>query len=155
MICFFFVADYTTTDYFPNTSETTSRFSQNLQHQQLPQTTQHHSSRISSNGVNSVDNSLYAGNMSKFFDFHKNQQQQQTQQQQFLLNGHSNGIHNAGDHLNMGNGSENNRLGSQFIDHTSNGKLFSKLSLYSILCTFVSRRLTWITPAQTKDRKQI
>lgn len=71
---------------------------------------------------------VYAGNMSKFFDFHKNQQQQmqQTQQQQFLLNGHSGGQqqpqHPTGnDHMNMASLLENNRLGSQFLDH-SNGK---------------------------------
>lgn len=90
---------------------------------------------------------VYAGNMSKFFDFHKNQQQQQqqNQQQQFLLNGHTNSIgsgpqqqqqHNVGgnDHMNMASLLENNRLNSQFLEHSNSGKF--KLNHLLILCTF-------------------
>lgn len=58
----------------------------------------------------------YTGNMSKFFDFHKNQQQQQQQQNnQFLLNGHQ----SLAEQINMANLLDNNRLNSNFVDHQS------------------------------------
>ena len=61
---------------------------------------------------------VYAGNMSKFFDFHKNQQQNQQQQsqQQFMMNGHSNALNEH--ELNMSNMMDN-RVNSNFGDHSS------------------------------------
>lgn len=115
-------------DYF-HSPPANERFSQILHqhmqqnHQQQPH--QHQSRQQPNNLPGDSFSHVYAGNMSKFFDFHKNQQQQlqQTQQQQFLLNGHSSGSqHSAGnDHMNMASLLDNNRLGSQFLDH-SNGK---------------------------------
>lgn len=77
-----------------------------LQQQQLHQP--NHSEHI-------LGNNLFGTNMSKFFDFHKNQQQQQIQQQ-FMLNGGSIGNANNApfnDHLRLNSLLENNRINSQ------------------------------------------
>ncbi|XP_055539351.1 uncharacterized protein DDB_G0283357 isoform X2 [Wyeomyia smithii] len=115
-----FNGDYA--DYFHNTNELNSRLlsqqqyaHQRLQQQQQPQHTDM--------------NHIYAGNMSKFFDFHKNQQQQAAQHQQqqnqpFLLNGHSSLT--APDPMNIAGILENSRLSSHFLEQHSNGLLGSQ-----------------------------
>ncbi|XP_055853582.1 putative uncharacterized protein DDB_G0271606 isoform X2 [Episyrphus balteatus] len=64
-----------------------------------------------------LSNNLFGTNMSRFFDFHKNQQQQQ-QLHQFVVNGHGNNGQ-LNDHARMASLLENNRINSQFLDHTN------------------------------------
>ncbi|XP_055908925.1 putative uncharacterized protein DDB_G0271606 isoform X2 [Eupeodes corollae] len=64
-----------------------------------------------------LSNNLFGTNMSRFFDFHKNQQQQQ-QLHQFVVNGHGNNSQ-INDHARMASLLENNRINSQFLDHTN------------------------------------
>lgn len=98
--------------------------------QQQQQFNQHHP-RHQQQNASAADSfsHVYAGNMSKFFDFHKNQQQQQqqTQQQQFMQNASGNGGQTQPpphpDAMSMASLLDNSRMNSQFIDHTSNGKL--------------------------------
>lgn len=112
----FITGDYS--DYFHNTNELNSRLlsqqHQQQAHQRLQQQQQQQHSELSH---------IYAGNMSKFFDFHKNQQQQAAQQQNppFLHNGHSS-LSAAADPMNIANLLENSRLNSHFLDQHSNGK---------------------------------
>ncbi|XP_055634687.1 uncharacterized protein DDB_G0283357 isoform X2 [Toxorhynchites rutilus septentrionalis] len=122
-----FNGDYS--DYFHNTNELNSRLlsqqqqqaHQRLQQQQQQQQQQQHSDL----------NHIYAGNMSKFFDFHKNQQQQAAQQQQqqqnqqLLLNGHS--TLPIPDPFNISSLLENSRLNSHFLEQHTNGLLGSQL----------------------------
>uniref|UniRef100_A0A1L8DI73 CCR4-NOT transcription complex subunit 4 n=1 Tax=Nyssomyia neivai TaxID=330878 RepID=A0A1L8DI73_9DIPT len=93
-------------DYFHCPNEITRQLLQ----QQQQSRTQHNN--LHSGGDNM--NHMYTGNMSKFFDFHKNQQSQQ-QQQQFMMNGHSQNGPSV-DQLNIANLMENNRLNSQFLE---------------------------------------
>lgn len=125
LIFFFYIITDHTGDFFHNNSDS-NRFSQII-HQQLQQQQQqppaaHLPPRLQNN-PHSPDNlnQIYTGNMSKFFDFHKNQQQQN--QHQLLLN-----VQHSNDHLNMVSNSllDNNRINSQYLEHTNNsGKFFS------------------------------
>lgn len=101
--------------------------------QQTPQFNQHNHPRHQQQNASAADSfsHVYAGNMSKFFDFHKNQQQQQqqTQQQQFLQNANVLGGQSQQtphpDPLSMSSLLENSRMNSQFLDHTANGRIFA------------------------------
>ncbi|XP_059618238.1 uncharacterized protein DDB_G0283357 [Phlebotomus argentipes] len=89
---------------------------------------QHQQSRTQHNNLHSGSenmNHMYTGNMSKFFDFHKNQQ---NQQQQFMMNGHSTNGPSV-DQLNMANLMETNKLNPQFLEQ--HGHLVSQLSKQS------------------------
>lgn len=64
----------------------------------------------------------HPNNMSKFFDFHKNQQQQQ-QSQQFMMNGHNTQQNPQTDQLNMANLLDSHhRMNPNFVEQ-SNGLL--------------------------------
>lgn len=115
-------------DYFNGTNDP-SRFNQLPQQQQQHLQHQRSQPQQSQNNLHSSDSlsQMYANNLSKFFDFHKNQQQQQQQQQyqqqqQQLF---------FPDQLNMSNLIDQSRLmevrrlNSQYMDqqNTQNGML--------------------------------
>ncbi|XP_055712831.1 putative mediator of RNA polymerase II transcription subunit 26 isoform X2 [Phlebotomus papatasi] len=104
-----------------------------LQHQQHSRT-QHNNLHSGNENMNH----MYTGNMSKFFDFHKNQQNQQ--QQQYMMNGHSTNGPSV-DQLNMANLVENNRLNSQFMEQ--HGHLVSQLPKQS-----------WLNKMDTQQQQQ-
>ncbi|XP_058817978.1 uncharacterized protein DDB_G0283357 isoform X2 [Topomyia yanbarensis] len=118
-----FNGDYA--DYFHNTNELNSRLLSQQQNQHAHQRLQHHQQHTDMNHI-------YAGNMSKFFDFHKNQQQQQQaaqhqqqqQNQQFLLNGHTPLA--VPDPMNIAGLIENSRLSNHFLEQHTNGLLGSQ-----------------------------
>lgn len=131
-------------DYFHNTNELNSRLlsqQQQQAHQRLQQQQQQQQQHTDMSHI-------YAGNMSKFFDFHKSQQQAAQQQQQsqppagagpqppFLQhNGHS--ALGATDPMsNIANLLENSRLNSHFLEQHTNGKLESPVAVHwhSIRC---------------------
>lgn len=134
-----FNGDYS--DYFHNTNELNSRLlsqQQQQAHQRLQQQQQQQHTDMSH---------IYAGNMSKFFDFHKNQQQQLQQQSQppppppaaaagppqpFLHNGHS-ALGGADPMNNIANLLENSRLNSHFLEQHTNGLLGPQLQKQRML----------------------
>uniref|UniRef100_U5EUH9 CCR4-NOT transcription complex subunit 4 n=1 Tax=Corethrella appendiculata TaxID=1370023 RepID=U5EUH9_9DIPT len=115
-----FNGDYNS-EYFHNANDINSRLSQTalLQNQQQQQ--------LRLNNIHTDLNHIYSNNMSKFFDFHKNQQQQQNTQPQppFMMNGHTN--QPSADQINMANILESNRLNSHYLDQHTNGLLGSQL----------------------------
>ncbi|GAB0095266.1 myb-like protein I [Sergentomyia squamirostris] len=93
-------------DYFHCSNE--------LNRQLMPQQPRTQHNNLHGGSDNSLNHMYTGNNMSKFFDFHKNQQNQQ--QQQFMMNGHSTNGSSVDQH-NMANLMENNRLqNSQFVD---------------------------------------
>ncbi|EAT38689.1 AAEL009437-PA, partial [Aedes aegypti] len=122
-----FNGDYS--DYFHNTNELNSRLLSQQHQQQAHQRLQQQQQQQQHSELSHI----YAGNMSKFFDFHKNQQQQAAQQQNppFLHNGHSS--LSAADPMNIASLLENSRLNSHFLDQHSNGLLGSQLQKQRML----------------------
>lgn len=102
-----------------NSSNDPNRFNQ-LNHQRASQNQhqQQQQQQSQQNNLHSSDNlsqQLYASNLTKFFDFHKNQQQQQQyQQQQLFFN----------DQLNLIDPSR--RMDSQYLEqqNSQNGNIF-------------------------------
>ena len=101
---------------------------QQQQHQQQQQQQQRQQQQHNNIHNENLGHNIYAGNMVKFFDFHKNQQQQQQTQQHphYLLNGHSNGPA-IPDHLNL---LENNRINSHYMEQTNGMILKKKLNFF-------------------------
>lgn len=95
---------------------------------------------------------VYAGNMSKFFDFHKNQQQNQQQQsqQQFMMNGHSNPLT---EQLNMSNMMDNSRVNSNFGDHSSGMFIYNSKCVNFVKCFCIFRNS--VSPSQAANDEQI
>lgn len=123
-----FNGDYS--EYFHNTNELNNRLLSQQHQQQAHQRLQQQQQQQQHTDLSHI----YAGNMSKFFDFHKNQQQQAAQQQQnppFLHNGHSS--LSAADPMNIASLLENSRLNSHFLDQHSNGLLGSQLQKQRML----------------------
>jgi CCR4-NOT transcription complex subunit 4 len=110
---FNFIAGDINLDFFHNSNDITSR----LPHPNQAQ--QQRLNNLHSNGIGHV----YPENMSKFFDFHKNQQQQQqqSQQNQYILNGLSTNVVPPSDPMNIASLLENSRFNTNFMDQHANG----------------------------------
>ncbi|XP_055680361.1 putative uncharacterized protein DDB_G0286901 isoform X2 [Lutzomyia longipalpis] len=118
-------------DYFHCPNE----INRQLLQQQQQSRTQHNNLHSGSDNINH----MYTGNMSKFFDFHKNQQNQQ--QQQFMMNGHSTNGPSV-DQLNIANLMENNRLNSQFLEQ------------HTHLVTQLPKQQNWLNKVDTQQQLQ-